>query len=95
MEIRIDPDELRPVIDQAVRSATEAMQSEKPREAAGQILLGKATYELVKSQVKEATELNVASDVYDALEDKVREMIKSAEARAKENGRKTIKAYDL
>jgi len=50
---------------------------------------------LVKSQVKEATDLNVASDVYDALEEKVREMIKAAEKRAKENGRKTIKAYDL
>ena len=50
---------------------------------------------LVKSQVKEATELNVASDVYDALEKKVREIIKAAEKRAKENGRKTIKSYDL
>ncbi len=56
---------------------------------------GEISMVLVKSQVKEATDLNVASDVYDALEDKVREIIKAAEKRAKENGRKTIKAYDL
>ena len=50
---------------------------------------------LVKSKVKEATELNVAGDVYDALEKKVLDLIKAAEERAKANGRKTIKPYDL
>jgi histone H3/H4 len=50
---------------------------------------------LVKSQVKEATELNVAADVYEALGAKVIALIKDAEARAKANGRKTIKPYDL
>ncbi len=50
---------------------------------------------LVKSKVKDATELNVAGDVYEALEEKVLRLIEEAEVRAKENGRKTIKPYDL
>ncbi len=50
---------------------------------------------LVKSQVKDLTSLNVSKDVYDALEKKVNAMIKDGEKRAKENGRKTLRAYDL
>ncbi len=50
---------------------------------------------VVRSKIKELTELNVAGDFADALSKKVEGMIKSAEARAKENGRKTLKPCDL
>jgi histone H3/H4 len=39
--------------------------------------------------------INVSSEFYGALDKKVREMIKAAEARAKANKRKTLKACDL
>ncbi len=50
---------------------------------------------VVRSKLKECTDCNVAGDVADALTDKVKAMMKEAEKRAKENGRKTIKRYDL
>ncbi len=50
---------------------------------------------VVRSKLKECTKCNVAGDVADALSDKVKDMIKSAEKRAEQNGRKTIKSYDL
>jgi histone H3/H4 len=42
-----------------------------------------------------ANDCNVSSDFYEALDAKVREMIAAAEKRALENGRKTIRPYDL
>jgi len=42
-----------------------------------------------------ASDCNVSSDFYEALDAKVREMIAAAEKRALENGRKTIRPYDL
>ncbi len=50
---------------------------------------------VVKNNVKKFTELNVSDEVSTELEKKVEEMIKKAEARAKENGRRTIFARDL
>lgn len=50
---------------------------------------------VVRSKLKECTDCNVAGDVADALTQKVKDMMKAAEKRAKENGRKTIKSYDL
>jgi len=50
---------------------------------------------IVKSGLKEMTELNIASDVALELEKKVDEIIKKAEERAKANGRRTIYAKDL
>ncbi len=49
-----------------------------------------------KSRTKAATKkCNVSSDFYGALDKRVREMISSAEARAQENKRKTLKPYDI
>ena len=49
-----------------------------------------------KSRTKAATKkCNVSSDFYGALDAKVREIISSAEDRATENKRKTLKPYDL
>jgi histone H3/H4 len=50
---------------------------------------------VVKSKIKEMTDLNVAGDFAEALSKVVEHKIKKAEERAKENGRKTLKPCDL
>lgn len=50
---------------------------------------------VVRSKIKDATELNVASEFADALSKVVEAKIKKAEERAKANGRKTLKPCDL
>ncbi len=49
-----------------------------------------------KSKTKESVkECNVSGEFYTALDKKVRKMITEAEGRAKDNGRKTVRPYDL
>jgi hypothetical protein len=49
-----------------------------------------------KSKTKESVkDCNVSGEFYEALDLKVRELIKAAEKRALENGRKTVRPYDL
>jgi hypothetical protein len=50
-----------------------------------------------KSEVKALVgdEYRISQDFYDKLSDYVEELVKAAMARAKENGRKTLKPYDL
>ena len=49
-----------------------------------------------KSKTKEAVkDCNVSGEFYDALDAKVRDLIKMAEKRARANGRKTVRAQDL
>ncbi|MHA1637235.1 MAG: hypothetical protein ACTSUO_03260 [Candidatus Thorarchaeota archaeon] len=53
---------------------------------------------VVKSAVKEFAKgknMMVGSDSYDAINNKIGEMLNAAAARCKENKRKTLKAYDL
>ncbi len=53
---------------------------------------------IVTSKVKEAVkglDLRLSSDVPDALNDKVHAMLKAGAERAKENGRSTLRPYDL
>ena len=51
---------------------------------------------VVKAKIKEiAAGYNVAGDVADALDRKVREMIKTAVKRAEGNGRKTVMDRDF
>ncbi len=51
---------------------------------------------IIKSNIKECvSELNVASDVADALNKKVEQLLKEASERAKANGRRTLQARDL
>ena len=51
---------------------------------------------IVKAAVKEALDdMNVASDVYDALDDEVAELLEDAARRAEENDRKTVQPRDL
>jgi hypothetical protein len=48
-----------------------------------------------KSRTKAAAKINVSGDFYSALDTTVRGMIKSAEKRATDNGRKTLRPHDL
>ena len=48
-----------------------------------------------KSRTKSAAGINVSGEFYGALDSAVREMIKHAEARAVNNGRKTLRPHDL
>ena len=49
-----------------------------------------------KSKTKESvTECNVSGEFYAALDLKVRELSAIAEKRAMDNGRKTVRPYDL
>ena len=53
---------------------------------------------IVQSKVREAIkalDLRTDSNVVDALNDKVNAMLKDAAARAKSNGRVTLRPYDL
>jgi len=51
---------------------------------------------IVKAAVKEALEdKNVASDFYDALDEKVEGLLDDAARRAEANGRKTVQPRDL
>ncbi|MBM3199506.1 DUF1931 domain-containing protein [Candidatus Woesearchaeota archaeon] len=50
---------------------------------------------VVRSKIKDCTKLNVAGDFADALSKRVESMIKDAEKRATENGRKTLKPVDI
>ena len=50
---------------------------------------------VVRSKIKEQTNLNVAGDFADALSQEVAQIIKRAEKRAKANNRKTLKPSDL
>ena len=49
-----------------------------------------------KSEVKDAVkDFRISSDFYDALDKYVQKAVKDAKKRAKENGRKTLKPFDL
>lgn len=50
---------------------------------------------IVKTQVREDTELNVSSDFYDALDEEVEQLLEEATERAEANGRSTVQPRDL
>ncbi|EMA17287.1 hypothetical protein [Haloarcula marismortui] len=51
---------------------------------------------VVKAAVKEElSDMNVASDFYDALDEEVEELLTDAARRADENDRKTVQSRDL
>ncbi len=50
----------------------------------------------VRSKVREVAKgMRVSGDFFDALDEKIAEIIKEAVKRAKGNGRATLRAYDL
>ncbi len=48
-----------------------------------------------KSRTKACASINVSGDFYGALDVAVRNLINGAEKRATDNGRKTLRPYDL
>ncbi len=50
---------------------------------------------IVKSQIKDIAKMNVSVDFAPALEEKVKNLIEEAVARADANGRRTLMAKDL
>jgi len=50
---------------------------------------------IVKAAVKEEVDVNVASDLYDALNEEVEELLGDAAERAAANDRKTVQPRDL
>jgi hypothetical protein len=48
-----------------------------------------------KSRTKATAGINVSGEFYGALDGAVRELIANAERRAVDNGRKTLRPYDL
>lgn len=57
----------------------------------------KASMDLIisKSRTKAAAGINVSGEFYGALDDAVRSLIATAEARATDNGRRTLRPHDL
>ncbi|MEO0388408.1 MAG: DUF1931 domain-containing protein [Pseudomonadota bacterium] len=54
-----------------------------------------ADFIISKSRTKAAAGINVSGEFYAALDGAVRTMIEQAEARATDNGRRTLRPYDL
>ncbi|MAG28434.1 DUF1931 domain-containing protein [Candidatus Pacearchaeota archaeon] len=51
---------------------------------------------IVKSKIKDVVDgLNVSTEVFEALNEKVNSLLKDAGERAKANGRRTLQARDL
>jgi histone H3/H4 len=53
------------------------------------------TDHIVKSAVKEATDKNVSSDFYEALDEAVADLVDDAAERAEANNRRTVQPRDL
>lgn len=72
----------------ASRKKAPARKKAKKKGATGDLIIS-------KSRTKAMASLNVSSDFYGALDEKVREMITMAEHRATENRRATLRPQDL
>jgi len=65
------------------------------RKAAKRGKKGAVDFIISKSRTKAASGINVSGEFYSALDGAVRELIGMAEKRAQDNGRKTLRPYDL
>ena len=72
----------------AKRKTTRAKKTKRAAKKTGDLIIS-------KSRTKAAAKINVSGDFYGALDGAVRSMISSAEKRAKDNGRKTLRPHDL
>ena len=74
----------------AKRSARKATKSRgrKAKKTAADFIISKA-------RTKAAAGINVSGEFYSALDEAVRNLINSAEERAVNNGRKTLRPHDL
>lgn len=72
----------------AKKKATRKTASRRGKKSAVDLIIS-------KSRTKAASKINVSGDFYSALDTAVRSIIKGAEARAVNNGRKTLRPHDL
>ena len=70
------------------KTAKKATRKGKAKKKTGDLIISKA-------RTKAAASLNVSSDFYSALDEKVRACIATAEDRANANKRKTLRPQDL
>lgn len=70
------------------RKAPARRKTSKKKKSTGDMLIS-------KSRTKNLASLNVSGDFYGALDEKVRELIAGAEARAEANNRRTLRPQDL
>lgn len=85
------------------RKATTNMARRAAKKSAGKkVGRGKATKKkasgdliISKSRTKATASINVSGDFYSALDGAVRRLIANAEARATNNGRRTLRPHDL
>ena len=56
---------------------------------------GASDFIISKSRTKAAAGINVSGEFYGALDEAVRRLIATAEARAENNGRRTLRPHDL
>jgi ribosomal protein L27 len=71
------------------------MAKKKAKKAAAGKKVTSGEFIISKSRTKAASGINVSGDFYAALDGAVRMMIKTAERRATDNGRKTLRPQDL
>jgi hypothetical protein len=79
------------------KKKTKKKTARKTTKKAGKRRTKKNPLELIisKSRTKAAAGINVSGEFYGALDGAVRTMIAGAEQRALDNGRKTLRPYDL
>lgn len=75
----------------AARSATRT----RPMPRTGKRSVSSRELIISKNRTKAAASMNVASDFYGALDRSVRALIRCAEQRAANNGRRTLRPHDL
>ena len=81
----------------AKRKAAKKKPARKAKKTASRRGRAKKPLDMIisKSRTKAAAGINVSGEFYGALDGAVREIIAQAEARAINNGRKTLRPHDL
>lgn len=77
------------------KKKTTSRPARKASKRGGGAKRGPAEMIISKSRTKAAAHINVSGDFYGALDGAVRKLIGEAEKRAMDNGRKTLRPYDL
>ncbi len=79
----------------AKKKASKKKAARKPARKASKKKKGAADFIISKSRTKAASGINVSGEFYGALDEAVRSMIASAEERAVNNNRRTLRPHDL
>ncbi len=72
----------------AKKKASRSTRGRRTKKKTGDLIIS-------KSRTKAAAGINVSGDFYSALDEAVRGLIATAEARAEQNNRRTLRPHDL